>query len=297
MKLISVGVMISVLCLVSLAWAGEYNFRQTKWGMSKEEVKASENLKPSYEEDKWVSYETNILNHDVSLRYFFLDGKLYNASYNSDKSHKDPLSMYRDFKEMLREKYGPPIRVNEPEDWGKNTNTIQSEVSSEWETHRTGISCEIAKYGESLLTSVTYKHNKSDAEIIAEMEARFEKMTPGEKEAIRAQAERQAKAVFEKAKPLEVLEWHWYKERKRLIAVGQVKNKANATLKYVEALVTWYDKEGKLVTYATSLIEYTKLAPGQTSPFRVSCRYWPNVAKASLEFKELSGHKLSASFH
>jgi len=92
---------------------------------------------------------------------------------------------------------------------------------------------------------------------------------------------------------LELLNWRWSSEHGYVTAEGQVKNISGKKLENVEALVTWYDKNGDMITSDGSLIEYNPILPGQTSPFKVMERYNPAMQKASIEFKFMWGNRIS----
>lgn len=91
---------------------------------------------------------------------------------------------------------------------------------------------------------------------------------------------------------LQLLNWSWNSEHGYAIAKGEVKNITSKRLKNVEALVTWYNKNGDFITSDSALIEYHVLMPGQTSPFKVMERFNPQMNKASIEFKFLFGSKI-----
>lgn len=88
---------------------------------------------------------------------------------------------------------------------------------------------------------------------------------------------------------LEILDSHWYREYDYVTYEGRVKNISNESLKNVEAVATWYDKNGNLVTSDSSLIQYNPILPGQTSPFKVMEIYNPAMNKAGVEFSHLMG--------
>ena len=88
---------------------------------------------------------------------------------------------------------------------------------------------------------------------------------------------------------LELISWSWSEEHGYVTAEGQVKNISGQKLKSVEALVTWYDSNGTMITYDSSLIEYNPIMPGQTSPFKVMEQYNPAMKKAGIEFKFMWG--------
>ncbi len=55
---------------------GEYDFRKTNWGMGKEEVKATEDKKPDYEENNSLGYDVKIDGDDYYCGYNFLKNKI-----------------------------------------------------------------------------------------------------------------------------------------------------------------------------------------------------------------------------
>jgi hypothetical protein len=67
-------------------------------------------------------------------------------------------------------------------------------------------------------------------------------------------------------------------------------------LENVQALVTWYDKDRKMVTYNNSLIAYNPLMSGQISPFKVLDKYNPAMASANIEFKYMFGKKIEVKY-
>jgi Tfp pilus assembly protein PilE len=95
---------------------------------------------------------------------------------------------------------------------------------------------------------------------------------------------------------LELLSWRWSAGYSFVTAEGQVKNVTNRNLTNVQALVTWYDGGGNMITSDSALIEYNPILPGQTSPFSVIARHNPAMAKASIEFKHLFGGSI-ATYH
>jgi len=91
---------------------------------------------------------------------------------------------------------------------------------------------------------------------------------------------------------LEVITSSWSKDYGYSIYEGQVKNISNMKLENVQAVVTWYDKNGNMVASGSALIKYNPIFSGQTSPFRVIKTYNPAMKKAGLEFSKLMGGTL-----
>lgn len=88
---------------------------------------------------------------------------------------------------------------------------------------------------------------------------------------------------------LEIESWRWSTAHGYAKAEGQVRNISGKSLENVTAVVTFYDKDGKFITSADSLIDYNPILSGQVSPFSVLARYNPAMGKATLEFKYLMG--------
>jgi len=65
----------------------EYDFRKTNWGMSKEEVKLTEERKPNYENGDGLLYKVKIDKYDCYCGYYFLENKLYRSAYIFTEEH------------------------------------------------------------------------------------------------------------------------------------------------------------------------------------------------------------------
>ena len=124
----------------------------------------------------------------------------------------------------------------------------------------------------------TYYSNKLEEENLKRERIRLERKK--QKEQLRAVSD------------LELLNWQWSEEYGYITAEGQVKNISGRKLERVEVLVTWYDKDGNMITYSSSLIEYDPILPGQISPFKVMKNYNPAMEKARIEFKYMWGNKI-----
>ena len=88
-----------------------YDFRNTRWGMSKEDVLTSEPGKPVVQTDSQIGYFTQILEKNIYVAFIFDNKLLVSAMYalrdtreNMDDSFKD----FEDFKHILTLKYGEP---------------------------------------------------------------------------------------------------------------------------------------------------------------------------------------------
>lgn len=103
----------------------EYDFRNTNWGMSKEEVKLTEEKKSIYEDDDSLLYKVEIDKYDCYCGYYFLENKLYRSAYIFTEKHNNKnayIEDYENLKELLTKKYGKPTweNVNWKDDFYKD---------------------------------------------------------------------------------------------------------------------------------------------------------------------------------
>jgi len=87
------------------------DFRGTSWGMSKEEVKLSEDLPPLNEGEGFISYGARIMGLDAVVAFHFLDGSLVEGGYafrEPLKGKRVYIKEYRKLKGLLMDSYGQP---------------------------------------------------------------------------------------------------------------------------------------------------------------------------------------------
>lgn len=104
--------LIIILLLNILLLFAENNFRDTKWGMSKEEVKIVEKSELFYEDKDLLTYKTEISNIPVMIQYMFIDKKLYQTIYHTYKIYTSGyryIIIYEQFVDILKKKYGPCV--------------------------------------------------------------------------------------------------------------------------------------------------------------------------------------------
>lgn len=88
-----------------------FTFRNSVWGMSPDQVLASEPTPPVVQTDGQVGYLTEILERKLYLAYCFKQGKLVSAFYALREVRPDLAETFRDFKdfkEVVTLKYGEP---------------------------------------------------------------------------------------------------------------------------------------------------------------------------------------------
>lgn len=89
----------------------EYDFRQTRWGMTKEEVTKSEKLKMIFELNNKFFYKTSVANRNCNLIYDFENNSLKAGVYIFDIEHTNKneyIDDYSTLQDMLVNKYGQP---------------------------------------------------------------------------------------------------------------------------------------------------------------------------------------------
>jgi tetratricopeptide (TPR) repeat protein len=133
------------------------------------------------------------------------------------------------------------------------------------------------------------KKSKSRYAQVKTIVAKIEK---NEKAKAEADRKRRAKEAWRKSCDIELISWNWVTEYGYVKARGQVKNISNQSLKNVQALATYYDKNGNFISSDDAIIKYNPILPGQTSPFETITTYNPAMKKAAIEFKIMWGKKL-----
>lgn len=109
----------------------EFDFRQTKWGWSKQQVKTAETCKLIEETPEAMKYQYTLIGHNSTVIYSFVQGKLTSASYALNQDDVNPAKFVDDFqglKTYLRKEYGMPIKEEnswkndiykaDPNNWG-----------------------------------------------------------------------------------------------------------------------------------------------------------------------------------
>ena len=89
---------------------------------------------------------------------------------------------------------------------------------------------------------------------------------------------------------LELVSQNCSREHGYLIVSGEVKNISDTPLNNVEVVAAARGEDGTQISSNSSLIEYTPILAGQTSPFKAYIRYNPAMITCGvLNFKELMG--------
>lgn len=113
-KLFFLIYIVGLLTPLKSGWGEDYSFRNTSWGMTKQDVTASENkMDPVEINENTIRYKTQLLGKNVELIYLFSQNQLAKAAYRLDDNYLNSghfLNTYRKFKAALTQKYGPPTK-------------------------------------------------------------------------------------------------------------------------------------------------------------------------------------------
>jgi hypothetical protein len=119
-KFLAILILVVVTFLTTHAYSNDYTFRNTKWGMSKQDVITSETLKPAEKHPNMIMYKSKLMGDNVFIIYIFVDDKVVRSKYILAEQHSnknDYIRHYEKYKEALIKKYGKP---NEDETWWRN---------------------------------------------------------------------------------------------------------------------------------------------------------------------------------
>jgi hypothetical protein len=152
----------------------KFDFRNTNWGMTKVEVKATEFNELIEDKDNMLIY-ADVIGGDMNVivAYIFEDVKLFKGKYlfhNTDDKN-DHISDYKRVKETLTLKYGSPKSDEEiwtdeayKEDPGKWESAVRSghlAYKTVWETGATMISLVLHGDGANTMFGVIYSSKKA----------------------------------------------------------------------------------------------------------------------------------------
>lgn len=91
--------------------ARKYDFRHSTWGMTREEVIASEGKQPDFTDKNTIVYKGKLLSMDALIGYIFASDQLVRAKYILKTEHSNKQSYIQDFNKIitvLTQKYGSP---------------------------------------------------------------------------------------------------------------------------------------------------------------------------------------------
>ncbi|MBT7994202.1 MAG: hypothetical protein HN691_04955 [Bacteroidetes bacterium] len=129
-----------------------FTFRNSLWGMTKDEVLNSEKLPDPINKDDIIGYSSTIAGFDCFIFYIFIENKLVRSKYVFTQVHSnenDFISDYYSLKNILKEKYHDPsldkifwkndLYKNDHDQWGFAISLGHLSYYSVWVTSRTKI--------------------------------------------------------------------------------------------------------------------------------------------------------------
>lgn len=147
----------------------KFTFRDTEWGMSKQQVINTEGRKPDYETDTILGYEGTITGFESLIGYYFVNGELYQGMYILSHQHTnktDYIYDYNKIKKLLIDKYGQPTQDyifwkddlyrDDPDDWGMAIITGDLWYVSGWESNGTRIMLSLSGDNYEINFTLTY---------------------------------------------------------------------------------------------------------------------------------------------
>jgi hypothetical protein len=248
-----------------------YDFINTNWGMSKEEVKKIEKAEFIEEnmggEDN-LQYKGKVDGLDCHISYFFEEGKLISAGCritqpNANKN--DYINDYKKLKEYLIKKYGKEFEDDIYEDQSR---------SAFWDTTTTEI--------HLFLLFLSEVNNKLDLSIY--FKSKSETKLDTEKEKAKEEGEAQTEARIKELENKPKAEIKFIDSTSRLsgnyyYVEGIVKNNGKGNASYVKVEIRALDKYGKLVSINDGYADPSTLAPGQEATYQIMVEYDSKIDK------------------
>jgi len=153
-----ISLLLIILCilvisnLILFAEETKYDFRETNWGMSKEQVKAMEKGEIVLETEREVDFMVPDFDDNFKCGYLFLEDKLYRSLYLFIGEHtnkNDYINDYERLKETLTKQYGKPrldkvtwkndLYKDNQQEWGTAIGIGHLSYNAFWETSTTEI--------------------------------------------------------------------------------------------------------------------------------------------------------------
>ena len=151
----------------------QLNFRQTKWGYTKEQVIQAESLELKANEDNILVYEGKLSDLDADIAYLFIDDKLVRSKYIIKSEHNnknDYVEDYLDLKKALAQKYGTPkqddviwhnkLYKNDAENYGLAVSAGHLALYCSWKNQLTTITIALTGDNSNISLQVQYKSRR-----------------------------------------------------------------------------------------------------------------------------------------
>lgn len=155
------------------------DFRNCKWGMSKDEVKKYESdIEIVDESEDEIKAKVEIDNTDFLAAYYFNDDKLEQVTMVSMEEHSNEnlyIDDYEDFQELITEKYGEPetdeniwsddLYKDDTDDWGFAISLGDLIMVSRWYTDTTEVGLTLTGDNYEIAFGIIYRNINYEEEI------------------------------------------------------------------------------------------------------------------------------------
>lgn len=151
----------------------KFDFRKTRWGMTKEEIMKAEITNPVFDEKNAVAFSDKVADINVYVFYIFVDNVLVSASYLTNNIHSNTLEYISDYDKLfkiLKEKYGEPVKDktvwrndlfrNDPQSWGTAVAAGHLAKSAEWDLNDTKVILGLTGDNYKIIFGVLYQGKK-----------------------------------------------------------------------------------------------------------------------------------------
>jgi len=158
-----------------------FDFRQTTWGMTRDEVKAAETAQIAKDDGIGLYYITTVLKQQCMLGYEFYENQLYDAKYLLIDTFSTPgqyITVFDEFVNTIARKYGEPDKSTEwmdelyrdrPEDWGIAIALGHLKLKAQWETETSWIFAHLN--GNNSNVNLYVEYYTKDKELLKKIEA------------------------------------------------------------------------------------------------------------------------------
>lgn len=147
------------------------DFRNCKWGMSKEEVKKYEtDIDITEENEEKIKAIVEVDNTDFLAEYYFNNDKLEQVTMLSMEEHSNEnlfIDDYTNFQELISKKYGEPnqdkkiwsndLYKDNSEDWGFAISLGDLAMISQWFTDTTEIGLTLSGDNYEIIFGIIYR--------------------------------------------------------------------------------------------------------------------------------------------
>jgi len=176
----NVSILLIILCILAIstlilfAEEPKYDFRKTNWGMSREQVKATERGEIISETEDEVDFMVPDFGDNFECGHFFLEDKLYRSTYlftGKFTNKNNYINEYEKWKKILIEKYGKPkedygakwwndLYKNDKQNWGMALSLGHLVYATQWETTTTEIGIMLGGNNYQIYFGIFYESKK-----------------------------------------------------------------------------------------------------------------------------------------